>query len=211
MVNSSCKISKHKEVINYLGCPIGYGITPIKENEFLLGKVRKQLRHWNNQILFWDGRVVMLRNVLCAIPSYHLLIFSSNKKGYHELEQVCRSLLWGSNEEGNRKKALIAWQEITRPEAKGGLDIHRFEEQVSTLMRHVAQLIDNRQMEWTKIARHFIKEALRVGPQKKERNHWTISKEILLDKDIHVTNSPTTQGMLKGWADVAQWLTLRNG
>lgn len=39
--NSGCKVVKHREVITYLGCPVGYGITTSMEAEFLIGKVHK--------------------------------------------------------------------------------------------------------------------------------------------------------------------------
>lgn len=59
MVNSDCKVAAHREVITYLGCPIGFGVTSAMEAEFLLGKVRKRLRNWSNKMLSWDEKSVV--------------------------------------------------------------------------------------------------------------------------------------------------------
>lgn len=79
MRNAGCKVVAKKEVINYLGCPIAYGVTPVQEAEFLLGKVRKRLGHWANRMLNWNGKIVLLRHVLRAIREYHLMALSLNQ------------------------------------------------------------------------------------------------------------------------------------
>lgn len=78
--------------------------------------------------------------------------------------------MWGKNEDGKQKKALIAWHEITRPRSEGGLDIRPFELQAKTLkMRHMTQLLEGRETEWTWIAQHFIEEALHRGKIKRNK------------------------------------------
>lgn len=63
------------------------------------------------------------------------------------------------------KKALVAWEEITRPRAEGGLDITPFETQAQALkMTHVTQIIEGCGTEWVWICNTFIWEALRIGP-----------------------------------------------
>lgn len=47
-------------------------------------------------------------------------------------------------------------------------------------------------------------EALKSGPMKKK--HLTAFEALLLEKDIHITNSPTIQVMLKGWSKHVQWI-----
>lgn len=174
LVEASCKVAEIQEVITYLGCPIEHDITPSMEAAFLPGKVRKCLNHWANKVLSWDDKVILLKHVLRNIPTYHLLIFSLNKKGYDDLEQICRRFLWGSNPNGNGKKALIAWKEITWKKSEGGLDIRSFEDQTLALkMRCVSQILSSRQSEWVIIANSFIKATFCVGPEKKEWKGWS--------------------------------------
>lgn len=54
------------------------------------------------------GRATMLRHVLWAIPTYHLLLVSLNGTGYKEMEQISRNFLWGTSRTGVNKKALIS-------------------------------------------------------------------------------------------------------
>lgn len=114
--------------------------------------------------------------------------------------------MWGRNKQGKPKKTLIAWEEITRPRAEGGLDIRPFAEQALALkMRHVSDFGK------TWINHYFIKEALRVGPQKKETKHWEAEEGILLCNNLQITNSLTMKGLLKGWNDDVKKLTFTFG
>lgn len=105
---------------------------------------------------------------------------------------------------------MITWKEITHSKAKGGLDICPFVVQAQALkIRHVNQLIDNKKTKWISIASSLIVEDLKKGPHKKERKHRKIVDAILLNPKIHIPNSPTLRGMLKGWAVASKELQFR--
>lgn len=129
------------------------------------------------------------------------MVLSLNHDGYKELEKICRIYLWGTNEEGNPKKAIIAWEEITRPKGEGGMEIRPFKKQAKALkMRNVAQLIKGHQTEWMAIPRWSIQQSLKIEGKKKERKHWEVVDALLLDPDIKITGSPTLSRLLKGWS-----------
>lgn len=67
-------------------------------------------------------------------------------------------------------------------------------------MRSMAQLLIEREIQWTQIANQFIQVALRTGPHKKERKHWQSTDALLLDLKLKISKSPLPKGMLKGWA-----------
>lgn len=50
-----CKVLQPGETTIYLGCLIGFKVSPVQETDFLLGKVRKWLNHWANQSLNFAG------------------------------------------------------------------------------------------------------------------------------------------------------------
>lgn len=77
--NSGCKVAQLGEIINYLGCPMGCKILVSKEAKFLLDKVRKRVFHWSNQLLSLQGRLVLLKHVLRAVPVFHLMALMLNK------------------------------------------------------------------------------------------------------------------------------------
>lgn len=92
--------------------------------------------------------------VLKAIQSYHLMLMSLNKICYNKLKKVCRKFLWGTNDDGKPKKAIIAWNEITHTKEAGGLDIRTFELQALALkLRSVTQILQNRNVEWVWMAK----------------------------------------------------------
>lgn len=88
MTNTSYKVAARREVINYLGCPIEYGVTLAQEANFLLGKVQMRLTHWANCLLSWNKKVVLMKHVLFAIPGYHHMALLLNMQGSKQLEKV---------------------------------------------------------------------------------------------------------------------------
>lgn len=175
------------------------------EANFLLGKVRKILRSWSNKMLTWDGKTAMLKHILWEIQGYHLLMLSLNQQGCEKLEKACRLFLWGTNEEGKAKKALISWDDISQPREEGGLDIRPFKQQAKALkMRKIAQVLEGRETKWIWIMEVLIKDALKSGPHKKDKNNWSGVEAIFLDSKLKITNSTTTKGLLNGWSEANQ-------
>lgn len=75
ILDSGNKVLWAGEVTKYLGCPIGMEIKPIQVLDFLLGKVRKRLRHWLNILLSFPSRVTLVKHVLRAIPVYSFMVY----------------------------------------------------------------------------------------------------------------------------------------
>lgn len=79
------------ETTKYLGCLIGYKMTPSQETKFLLGKVWKRLSHWANCTLSFAGQTILLRHIIKAMPIYHLMSMSVNQSGFEDLEGISRN------------------------------------------------------------------------------------------------------------------------
>lgn len=88
---TGCKVLQENESMVYLGCLIGYHVTPLQETEFLLGKVRKCLFHWVNKSLSFAGKTILLCHVIRAIPIFHFMSMTINVKDFRMLEQICRN------------------------------------------------------------------------------------------------------------------------
>lgn len=73
---TGCRIAKARKIISFLGCPIGVQISIDKETKYLMDKVRKRVSHWANKLLTLQGRVVLVKDVLQAIPIYHLMVLT---------------------------------------------------------------------------------------------------------------------------------------
>lgn len=117
-----------------------------------------------------QGRVVILRCVLRAMPVYHLMSLCMLKDGFKRLEDLYREFLWGLGDNGDPKVPLVAWSTITKSTKDGGLNFQPFEYQAQLLkMRCTAHIVENFPTEWVKIANVIIKGNLRKGPHKRER------------------------------------------
>lgn len=82
---SRCILQPH-ETTTYLGCLIGFKVTPMLETDFLLKKVCKCLNHWENCALSFTGRVVLLKHVIQAMRVYHLMSMSLNSQSFEDLD-----------------------------------------------------------------------------------------------------------------------------
>lgn len=100
-------------------------------------------------------------SIFCLV----FLQLSLNEQGYGDLEQACTQFIWGKNVVRDNKKTLMAWKKITKQNAKGGLDIcHK-----ALKIWCIFQFLIDQDIEWIEIAQKFIKVALKVGHDKKER------------------------------------------
>jgi hypothetical protein len=63
-----CQIAKSGEIFKYLGAPIAINLSSDAEQEFLLDKGRKKLRHWSHKLVTMTGRMVYLKHILCSVP-----------------------------------------------------------------------------------------------------------------------------------------------
>lgn len=79
---TGCRIAKSGKIAVYLGCPIGYKVRPSQEADFLLGKLRKKLFTWANRSLSLAGRTILLKHILRAVPTYHLMALALYKNGF---------------------------------------------------------------------------------------------------------------------------------
>lgn len=199
---TGCKVTSVDEVIVYLGIPIGYRLSASREMEFVLEKVQRRLYHWSNRMLTMQGRLVLMKHVLRAIPIFHLMTLKLLKDGFLSLEGLCREFLWGKNDQGNPRQPLIAWDTITHGNTRGGLEIQCFEQQTKLLkLRNFARLLKGHRSEWVSMAREMIKTSLRSGPDRKEQRLWHPAEAMLLLPDLK-TNLKTVNVILEGWFEV---------
>lgn len=187
------------EVMKYLGCPIGLDIQPTKKLEFLLGKVRKRLRHWSNKLMSFPSRVTLIKHVLRAILVYAFMAYSFLKDGFKKLEGICRDFLWGYTPEGMPKKALVAWEDVTYPKEEGGMGIIAFQSHATTLkMCWISKILTHNDLQWVQLAHQIITRSFKT-PSCRSRYSWTPQEMLLLDPELKMKWSHTLKGILGGW------------
>ncbi|KAL3689642.1 hypothetical protein R1sor_015951 [Riccia sorocarpa] len=103
----------------YLGVATSSSIDEKTITAEIVQKMMKKLKHWSNRLLSWPAKTILLKHVLAAAILYQMLFVGLCADGLEELERLCRNFLWGWNDEGNPKKAMIAWERVlTRKEVE---------------------------------------------------------------------------------------------
>ncbi|KAL3688734.1 hypothetical protein R1sor_015043 [Riccia sorocarpa] len=174
--------------------------------------MEQRLGHWSSSFLSWNSRVVLLKHVLLAIPTYHMLMVGMNPKAGKELEAICKCFLWGSTEHGRRKKPLIAWERIIRPKYQEGLGFLSLVERANSLqMRYITQIIDGREVAWVHIMRQLISRYAIVGGRRAERGAWSAGDIRVAGKRIPLSKYKFPNNLLKVWKQAGKYLQMKSG
>ncbi|KAL3699858.1 hypothetical protein R1sor_017880 [Riccia sorocarpa] len=150
MEEAGCEVASEGKSFVYLGV---HTSSPVDEQAItaeIVKKLMKKLKHWSNRLLSWPAKTILLKHVLAATPLYQLLSVGLCKDGLEALEKLCRNFLWGWNEEGNPKQALVAWERIAQSKEDGGLGWTKFRDMADALnvglvvtMRQLTGIIDS--------------------------------------------------------------------
>ncbi|GAB2297215.1 hypothetical protein Dimus_038459 [Dionaea muscipula] len=106
----------------YLGVPLSSKKLQIRHYRPLIEKITGRITSWTARFLSLAGRLQLIRSVLLSIHVYWSQIFLIPKTVLQEIEGICRAFFW-SGTALNRKKALVAWDDICYPKLQGGLGI----------------------------------------------------------------------------------------
>ncbi|KAL3695821.1 hypothetical protein R1sor_009897 [Riccia sorocarpa] len=200
MEESGCEVAGPGRRFVYLGVSTS---TPVDEKliaEEIVQKLMRKLQHWSNRLLSWPSKTILLRHMLAATPLYQLLSVGLSKDSLEALERLCMNFLWGWNEEGNPKTALIAWERIAQSKNNGGLGWTKFKEMSDALnVRLVSRILEGGNVEWIHLARSFILRTLRRGSYQRECRQWSIHESLILLPLTKIAGSPTLTRILGSW------------
>ena len=104
----------------------------IRDWQPVMEKVETRLGGWRARFLSRGGgggwRLVLLKAVLSAIPTYFMAIFRMPAGVQRRMESVMQGFFWrGSRQEGSRGVALVAWEIVCHPVSQGGLGVPHFQ------------------------------------------------------------------------------------
>ena len=88
---------------------------------------------WRGKLLSPGGRLVLVKAVLSAIPTYIMSAFQMPAGVWRRIENAMRSFFWRGADPGSGG-ALVAWSSVCRPFADGGLGIHHLQHANSALL-----------------------------------------------------------------------------
>lgn len=98
------------------------------------------------------------------MPIYHLMTMSLNGLGFYELERILQEFLWGKNEEGENRKALVAWFDTALNKAEGGIGFDNLHHTSLALkMRWCGRILMEEDTPWVLLAKVGITWSLNSG------------------------------------------------
>ncbi|XP_059446685.1 uncharacterized protein LOC132178252 [Corylus avellana] len=118
--NPSCSI--------YLGLPILIGRSKSAACQSILDKVRNRIEGWRAKTLSQAGRLVLIKAVTAAIPSYAMGTFLLPTSICKKLDQMFKNFLWGFPPTKAINLSLKSWDSLCMPRDARGLGFRKMKE-----------------------------------------------------------------------------------
>ncbi|KAL3680354.1 hypothetical protein R1sor_023310 [Riccia sorocarpa] len=205
-----CYVAREGEVIRYLGFPIGWKVKQSQKADYVLGKIQRRLGSWTYRLLFFPGRIVVMRHILKAIPTHLLSCLTFNKKMLERLEMACREFVWRKSDQGQRKLALIAWEDLTATKQEGGLAVTSFELQSKALrLKQLLKVFSHPEEDWVQALQAILRLAASTRRGGTDRRNWTIEELLLSECPKTIPGAQNATGFLQVWNEARQKLKLQ--
>lgn len=107
-------------VVEYLGCPTGFGVAQSTKDEWLVDRVRGKVGKWQNKSLSMPGRVIVVNHIIGGMMNFYLGIWSLSKAAIARVNRLLGDFIWGK--EGG-KGVRVGWSWCALPKALGGLGV----------------------------------------------------------------------------------------
>ncbi|KAF3645514.1 hypothetical protein FXO38_19607 [Capsicum annuum] len=120
-VLQSLKFVQGSLPFRYLGVPLSTKKVSILQYQPLIDKIMGKIVSWTSRLLSYAGRAQLIKSILFSIQLFWSQIFIMPKKVVKCIEALCRNFLWSGGVDIS-KKALVAWEQLCRPYAVGGLN-----------------------------------------------------------------------------------------
>ncbi|KAL3680547.1 hypothetical protein R1sor_023503 [Riccia sorocarpa] len=142
------------------------------------------------------------------MPLYQLMTVGLTNEGLDGLEKLCRQFLWGWQEQGTPRTALVAWERVAQAKSNGGLGWTRFIDRARAMhIKCLMKILEGGESEWVQLSKSFMLRTLRTGWYQRERSQWTIEEGLWLAPWSKVLGSPTLTRMIRSWRLLQQRLT----
>lgn len=85
----------------------------------------KRLNLWQNQLLSFRGRYILIKHVLQSMPLYLLSATNPPASVINQLHKIFAKFFWASAT-GSRNKHWVSWENMCFPIEEGGIDFRSF-------------------------------------------------------------------------------------
>ena len=119
--------------LRYLGIPLTDRRLRTQDWQPMMDKVETRLGGWRGRLLSRGGRLVLVKTVLSALPTYYMSVFQMSAGLRRRLEGIMRRFFWHGTA-ANRGGTLVAWDVACRPLTDGGLGIRHVQHNNAALL-----------------------------------------------------------------------------
>jgi hypothetical protein len=93
----------------------------------LKDKMLSKIVGWKSKLLSQAARTTLIKSVANAVPSYTMSLLLLPKGFCKELNSLLRKFWWGFPQDKKHNLSFLAWDNICKPKALGGLGIRNME------------------------------------------------------------------------------------
>jgi hypothetical protein len=106
----------------YLGCNIFQGKPKVIHFRMIADKIKNKLATWKGRILSIMGRVQLVKSIIHGMLVYSFHVYLWPRRLLRLLDSWIKNFIW-SGDVLTRKVCTVAWKDMSRSWAEGGLDI----------------------------------------------------------------------------------------
>jgi hypothetical protein len=150
-------------------------MSPTAIQQFCQNKLEKRLITLMLQAISFTGKTEVIKQVLLAMPTYHLMYIELSNTALSRIQRICTQFLWGHSKQGKRKTTLIAWERMIKYRKHGGLEIIDIRMQEKALRaRWPVKLLTEPKSTWASIFKACLEKAPWAKKQIMNRLRYSI-------------------------------------
>ncbi|KAL6194501.1 hypothetical protein ACLB2K_035585 [Fragaria x ananassa] len=183
-------IQQKSSIGKYLGINnVMFWKDPINAKD-LMQKLSKRLAGWKQNTLSRAGKLTLIKSNVAGMPNHVMACFKCSKKLTDEIDKQERNFLWGTD----MKQAPVAWKDICKLKALGGLGIRPSAFFNNAALAKLAwKIITDKNNWWVQvITQKYLRKCSFFRAKKKQKNSYAWNgildtRELVLKDGWNIT------------------------
>ena len=115
----------------------------------IMDKILSRIAGWRAKTLSQACKLILIKYVAAALPSYAMSTFSLPKSLCSKLDRIFKKFWWGFPANKTRNLSLKAWDSLSLPKDLGGLGLRKMREVNMALISKLGwKLLNNSESLW---------------------------------------------------------------
>jgi hypothetical protein len=136
----------------HLGLPLLIGKSKAAAFSDILENVQRKIDGWRFKTLSQVGKIILVKVVASAIPSYTMSSFLLTDSLCHKLDTTFKNFWWGFPKDKSRNLSLKSWHSLCLPKDQGGLGFRLMKDvNISLISKLGWNLLTNHSSIWVSL------------------------------------------------------------